>query len=210
MPVDTTGFAIFIMAVLAICITPGPEMLYVLANGIHQGPKAGVISALGMATGNVFHTAAAALGLAAFFSASPLLFKVVQYAGAAYLFWIGVQTFREPVFNGKLKEREHASLFTIWQRAVITNLLNPKIIIFYVAFLPQFVRATPGLSSVAGQFVFLGMTFLLIGLAVDVVLGILSGTLNTVLAQNATFSRCLNWFSALVFVGLAVRLVLAN
>src|SRR5690349_10566447 len=109
MPVDTKALVLFVMAALTICITPGPDMLYVLANGIHQGPKAGVISALGMATGMLCHTAAAALGLAALFSASPLLFKVVQYAGAAYLFWIGIQTFREPVFNEKLKEREPSS-----------------------------------------------------------------------------------------------------
>lgn len=210
MPVDTTALALFIVAALTICITPGPDMLYVLANGIHQGPKAGVISALGMATGMLCHTVAAALGLAALFSASPVLYKIVQYAGAAYLFWIGVQTLRDPVFTGKVKEREHSSLFTIWQRAVITNLLNPKIILFYVAFLPQFVRSTPGLSSATGQFIFLGLTFVLLGLMVDSTLGILSGTLNTVLVQNARLSRSLNWFSALVFIGLAVRLVLTQ
>lgn len=208
MPVEPSAFILFLVAAFTICITPGPDMLYVLANGIKQGPKGGMVAAIGMALGMLVHTAAAALGLAALFKASPLAFMLVRYIGAGYLFWIGVKALREPAFSGKLTEEMPIPMSSILQRALITNLLNPKIVLFYVAFLPQFIHAERG--SVIFQFLLLGFSFVILGLLVDSAVGVLGGTLNRILMENLVLSRALNLFSALVFVGLAVRLVVSS
>lgn len=205
MLVDPTAFMLFLAAAFTICITPGPDMLYVLANGIKQGPRGGIVAALGMAMGMLVHTMAAALGLAALFKASPLAFTLVRYIGAGYLLWIGVKAFREPAFSGKLTEEASIPAASILQRALITNLLNPKIVLFYVAFLPQFIHSERG--SVTFQFLLLGFSFVILGLLVDSIVGVLSGALNRILMENLLLSRALNVFSALVFVALAVRLV---
>lgn len=205
MPLDTTAFLLFTGAAFTICITPGPDMLYVFAHGLHQGPRAGVVSALGMAGGMVVHTAAAALGLAALFESLPVAYGVVRYAGAAYLVYIGVRTLREPPFTAAVRRREWASLRAVFSRAVVTNLLNPKIVLFYVAFLPQFID--PDAASPVVQFLLLGFTFVLLGLLVDSVIGVLSGTLHTRLVQNEKLSRALNVFSGLILCALGLRLI---
>lgn len=198
----------FLAAAFTICITPGPDMLYVLANGIKQGPKGGLVAALGMALGMLVHTMAAALGLAALVEASPFAFKLVRYIGAGYLFWIGVKAFREPAFGGKLTNETPIPASSILQRALVTNLLNPKIVLFYVAFLPQFIHAERG--SVTFQFLLLGLSFVILGLLVDSLVGVLSGTLNRILMENLVWTRVLSLLSALVFIGLAIRLVVTS
>lgn len=205
MPVEPGAFILFLAAAFTICITPGPDMLYVLANGIKQGPKGGIVAALGMALGMLVHTLAAALGLAALFKASPLAFMLVRYIGGGYLFWIGVKALREPAFSRKLTDATPIPMSSILQRALITNLLNPKIVLFYVAFLPQFIHAERGM--VIFQFLLLGFSFVILGLLVDSIVGVLSGTLNQLLMDNLVLSRVLSLFSALVFIGLAIRMV---
>lgn len=205
MPVDVTAFLLFAGAAFTICITPGPDMLYVFAHGLHQGARAGVVSAFGMAAGMIVHTALAALGLAALFESFPVAYGVVRFAGAAYLIYIGIRTLREPPFTAAVGEREWASMRAVFSRAVVTNLLNPKIVLFYVAFLPQFID--PETGSAIAQFLLLGFTFVVLGLVVDSIIGVLSGTLHMRMIQNATLSRVLNVFSGVILCALGLRLV---
>jgi threonine/homoserine/homoserine lactone efflux protein len=206
--IEPAALMVFLTAVVAICITPGPDMLYILANSLTRGPRAGFAAACGMAAGMVCHTAAAALGLSALLAAVPLAFEIVRYAGAAYLLWLAVKSVREPPLRAHVPVRPPAPLGRVFRQGLVTNLLNPKIALFYLAFLPQFVE--PAAGSPAGQLFLLGFLFVLIGLVIDSAVGVLSGHLGLRLVRSARALAVLRWLPGAVFAGLAVRLVLAE
>jgi threonine/homoserine/homoserine lactone efflux protein len=206
--IEPAALLVFLMATTAICITPGPDMLYILANGLTKGPAAGFTAACGMALGMVCHTAAAALGLSALLATVPLAFEIVRYVGAAYLLWLAVKSFREPAIQVGSVETTAVPLRRIFWQALATNLLNPKIALFYLAFLPQF--ASPANGPVAGQLLMLGVLFVIVGLLVDSVIGVLSGRVGLTLLRNRHVAAALKWLPGAVFIGLAARLVLAE
>lgn len=206
---DTSLYAAFLVAAFALCITPGPDMMFIVAIGGRGGPSAGVMAALGVACSMLVHAVAAALGLSALFLALPSLYHVLRWLGAAYLFYLSVKAFRdrsapdEGEADGKPRPVRRRAF---WQGAV-TNLLNPKVILFNVSFLPQFVD--PELGHVAVQFLTLGVTITVMGFAVDGSVGLLSGRLSAVLRRSRRIARGLSIFSGTVFAGLAVRLAAA-
>ncbi|PWI20664.1 lysine transporter LysE [Streptomyces sp. Act143] len=201
---DMSLYAAFLVAAFALCVTPGPDMMFIVAMGGRGGPSAGVMAAFGVACAMFVHTVAAALGLSALFLALPTLYHVLRWAGAAYLLYLAVKAFRDrsPVGAGAVAGPGLRRAF--WQGAV-TNLLNPKVILFNVAFLPQFVA--PELGHVWEQFLLLGLSITVMGFAVDGSIGLLSGKLAELLRRSRRVARGLNIFSGTVFTGLAVRLV---
>lgn len=202
--VDTSLYAAFLVTAFALCVTPGPDMMFIVAMGGRGGPAVGVMAAFGVACAMLVHSVAAALGLSALFSALPVLYHVLRWAGAGYLLYLAVKAFREravPVEDGRAAGPGRRRAF--WQGAV-TNLLNPKVILFNISFLPQFVN--PELGHVAGQFMFLGITIVVMGFAVDGSVGLLSGRLSALLRRSRRVARGLNIFSGTVFTGLALRL----
>ncbi|MFH8465472.1 LysE family translocator [Streptomyces sp. NPDC017991] len=207
--VDTSLYAAFLVAALALVVSPGPDMMFIVAMGGRGGPVTGVMAAAGVATAMLVHSVAAMLGLSALFTALPTLYHVLRWAGAAYLLHLAVKAFRDrsvPV------EEDAAAVGpgrrrAFWQGAV-TNLLNPKVILFNVAFLPQFVD--PGLGHVMGQFLVLGVTIVVMGFVFDASVGLLSGRLSDLLRRSRRVARALNIFSGTVFTGLAVRLLVAS
>lgn len=208
MMIDSSLYAAFLVAALALCLTPGPDMMFIVAMGGRGGPATGVMAAAGVATGAFVHAVAAMLGLSALFAAVPTLYHVLRWAGAAYLVVLAVKAFRE---RGE-REAEGAApapgpgrLRAYWQ-GMVTNLLNPKVILFNIAFLPQFVD--PGLGNPMLQFLALGVTLVLIGLVVDGTVGLLSGRLAAALRRSRRAARALNIFGGTIFTGLAVRLLL--
>jgi threonine/homoserine/homoserine lactone efflux protein len=206
--VDMSLYAAYLVAAFALCVTPGPDMMFIVAMGGRGGPTTGVLAACGVACAMFVHAVAAALGLSALFLALPMLYHVLRWAGAAYLLYLAVKAFRDravPVEDGQDAGAGRGRAF--WQGAV-TNLLNPKVILFNVAFLPQFVN--PELGHVPGQFLVLGATIVVMGLAVDGTIGLLSGKLSTLLRRSRRVARGLNIFSGTVFTGLAVRLVASS
>ncbi len=207
MLVDPGVLAVFSLAVLAICVTPGPDMLYILATSISQGVRAGIVASAGMALGMLAHTGLVAAGLAAAIAAAPALYEVVRYAGAAYLLYIGIRSWREGSTATDVQLRPVQPLRTVLWRATVTNLLNPKIVLFYLAFLPQFVA--PARGRVALQLLLLGLLFVLFGLIVDAVIAVTAGRLGEWLQRKRKVTGVLNRVAAAVFVGLAVRLVFA-
>ncbi|MFS2293729.1 MAG: LysE family translocator [Actinomadura sp.] len=213
--VDTSLYAAFVVAALALCLTPGPDMMFIVAMGGRGGPAAGVMAAAGVGTGALAHAVAAMLGLSALFTALPTLYHVLRWAGAAYLLYLAVKAFRDRGDPGadapgaghgepRPRRRRAHRRRAYWQ-GVATNLLNPKVILFNVAFLPQFVN--PSLGHPMMQFLVLGATLVLLGLAVDSGVGLLSGRLADLLRRSRRVARCLNVFSGTVFTGLAVRMV---
>ncbi|OYQ32673.1 hypothetical protein CHU95_18070 [Niveispirillum lacus] len=201
-PVET--LLLFMAAALALNLTPGPDMMFCLGSGAHRGTTAGVAAALGVACGAMVHTAAAAFGLAGLLMASPLLFEIVRWTGAAYLVWLAWNTFRAapPAADGaKVTQKDIRRIFL---RGAITNMLNPKVAIFFVAFLPQFID--PARGSVVIQALILGTMMNVSGTVVNAAVGAGAGGLGRHLARNPTVAKLLNWASGTVFLGLAIRL----
>jgi threonine/homoserine/homoserine lactone efflux protein len=199
--VNTSLFVTYLVTVTVFMLVPGPDMLFCMATGLRGGPRAGFHAALGTASGEVLHIAAAAIGLGALFRAAPTLFDVVRIAGAGYLLLLGVRAFRRRDEGlGDAKPSGRAYL-----QGVITNLLNPKMVLFTIALLPQFVD--PDAASVAVQFLVLGACFIALEVAVDGTVGLLAGRLSDRLSGRRA-RRSLNAASGTVFVGLAARLAL--
>lgn len=205
-PLET--LLLFMAAALALNLTPGPDMLFCLGSGAHRGPKAGVAASLGVAAGAMVHTAAAAFGLAGLLMASPVLFEIVRWTGAAYLVWLAWNTCRAapPVANGTAVTQ--TDIIRIFLRGAVTNILNPKVAIFFLAFLPQFID--PARGSVVVQALVLGTIMNLSGTIVNGLVGAGAGGLGRTLARNPSAARVLNYVSGTVFLGLAVRLGLMS
>jgi threonine/homoserine/homoserine lactone efflux protein len=195
---------VFVFAAVTISFAPGPDMIYVTANAIGRGPGAGVLSAVGISMAMLVHTAAAALGLSYLFAQSAWAFDAVRYAGAAYLILLGVRSLR-----GQRPDAdswpEGPSTSRILRRGFFTNLLNPKVILFFAAFLPQFVAPENG--SVILQFLFLGAVFTCLGLLVDSVIAVASGKARSLISQRPGALRLLSRVSGVVFIGLGIRLL---
>ncbi|GAA0244563.1 LysE family translocator [Actinomadura nitritigenes] len=202
---DTSLYVAFLVAALALCLTPGPDMMFIVAMGGRGGPATGVMAAAGVATGALTHAIAAMLGLSALFTTLPTLYHVLRWAGAAYLLYLAVRSFLDRGEAGDEAAPAGPGRLRAFWRGVVTNLLNPKVILFNIAFLPQFVN--PSLGHPMVQFLVLGLTLVLIGLAVDGTVGLLSGRLARLLRRSRRVARGLNIFSGTVFTGLAVRLV---
>jgi RhtB (resistance to homoserine/threonine) family protein len=205
-------FALFAAAALAVNLAPGPDMLFVIGTGATRGRRAGVLAALGIGAGCLLHIALAALGLSALLAASALTFAIVKWAGAAYLCWIGVAMWRArgaepPRAETAVPRRESRKVF--WQGA-LTNALNPKVALFFLAFLPQFIA--PGVGSQALAFIALGLLFNLGGTLVNIVAALLAADISRRIATRGARSRVVGeWLRRAVgalFVGLGLKLAL--
>jgi threonine/homoserine/homoserine lactone efflux protein len=203
---DTTALAVFMIAALTLNVTPGPNMLYVTTRSLGQGRKAGVVSAIGIGVGNLVHTLAAALGLSALLMSSAIAYSVVKYVGAAYLIYLGVRMILRNEHNSSLTTLTDASLRRIFSQAIATSVLNPKVALFFIAFLPQF--ANPSQGSVALQIAFLGALFSTTGTIVNTTVALLSGSFGDWLQTRPRFSQFQQWFTGSVFVALGTSIAL--
>lgn len=199
---DFTTILLFSAAALALLLTPGPAVMYIVARSIDQGRAAGVVSALGVGVGTMFHVGAAALGISALLVSSALAFGVVKYLGAAYLIYLGIRKLREPVAETAVADPPAASLRRIFSQGVVVNLLNPKTALFFFAFLPQF--ADPARGSVALQMGLLGLLFVLLGIVSDSLYALLAGTVGGWLRGNLRFLRAQRTFAGTVYIVLGV------
>jgi len=208
---DHAAFLAFLVAALALNFAPGPDMLYVLGRSLGQGRKAGIVSALGIFAGCLVHIAAAALGLAALLRASAAAYNIIRYAGAAYLIYLGVRMLLSKDAHNALSagnSLQSASLSRIFTQGVITNVLNPKVAMFFVAFLPQFVNAARG--PVVFQIAVLGLIFDAGGTLVNVGVAFFAGHIGNRLRQSARAASLQRWFTGSIFIGLGIRLGLAS
>lgn len=206
LPFDT--LTLFMIAALALNLTPGPDMLFCLGSGASRGPKAGIAAALGVSAGAMVHTAAAAFGLAGLLMASPTLFEIVRWAGAAYLVWLAWATWHAPAPLPTQQNRAGEETGRLFLRGAVTNILNPKVALFFAAFLPHFID--PARGSVAAQALILGSLMNMSGTMVNALVGVGAGGLGRHLARNPTAALLLNRLSATIFLGLAARLGLMS
>lgn len=197
---DPTLLVAFIGAGLLLNLTPGADFVFISASGISGGPRVGMAAAAGVNLGILVHIAMAAAGLSALLIAFPLAYDVIRYAGAAYLIFLAIQAWRS---TGEIGQGKAApSLKAAIRRGFITNLLNPKTALFIFAFIPQFTDPTIG--PVWMQILFLGGIFAMVGFAFALSLGALAGIFTNALKARVRF---LNRLSAIMFAGLAARLV---
>jgi threonine/homoserine/homoserine lactone efflux protein len=200
--------ALFLIAALALLITPGPAVLYIVTRSIDQGRKAGIVSVLGVGVGTLFHVAAAALGVSALLVSSALAFSVVKYLGAAYLIYLGVRKLLERAEPQRQEATGQRNLARIFSQGVLVNLLNPKTALFFFAFLPQFVDVSRG--AVAAQILFLGCVLVVLGVLSDGSYALLAGTFGRWLKGNARFLRTQRYFAGGVYVALGVTTALSG
>lgn len=200
--------ALFLVAAALLTIAPGPDIVYVLTRGIAQGRKAGLAAAAGFSTGCIFHTLLAALGIAALIRSSPLAFDLVRYAGAAYLAWIGIQALRQPSAFSLEAAGEQRALLTIFRQSVIGNALNPKVTLFFLSFLPQFVNTEAG--QIGWQMALLGALFMVQSLVVFSLVALFSGGIGGWVRRKPAIATRLNLFAGLTFIALGIRVALPD
>ena len=197
------NFLLFLAASIAITVAPGPDNLQVLARGISQGRAAGLVAAIGFAAGISFHTTLAALGVAALLKSSPIAFEAVKLAGAAYLIWIGIKAIRSKGLSSA-HERPSQPLAVVFRQSVIGNLLNPKVTLFFIVFLPQFVNPH-GAQSVMLQMFELGGVFMSQTVVVFSVFGVAAGMIGAYLKRRPKVGVWLDRLAGATFIGLGLR-----
>jgi threonine/homoserine/homoserine lactone efflux protein len=203
--VNGSLFVTYLVTVTVLMLTPGPDMLFCLASGLKGGPRSGFLAAVGAASGEVIHLSAAAWGLAAVFRTAPLLFDAVRVLGAGYLVFLGIRALRHRDEEVGATSRVAADAGGAYWRGLLTNLLNPKMALFTIAFLPQFID--PDAGSVAVQFLVLGACFVALELAVDGTAGILAGRLSRRLGGRRA-RRVISVTSGSVYLGLGAKIAL--
>ncbi len=179
-------------------------MLFCLARGTSAGPKAGVAAALGIATGSFLHALIAGLGLAVVLATHPIAFEILRWSGVAYLLFLAYSTLMHPIATSQAVNTGSGNLLRIWRDGTLVCLFNPKVALFILALVPQFVN--PSLGSVFVQFLIFGTILNIGGTVINALVGIFAGGVGRTLARNQTFSRCLHWITSTLFIGLAFRL----
>jgi threonine/homoserine/homoserine lactone efflux protein len=200
------GLWLFFMALAVVYLLPGPDMILLLQTGAREGKGTALATALGLGTARACHVALAALGLAALFKAAPWTFEVVRLAGAAYLLWIGIQCLRTtmlPSLTGADPSAGKPQMAAAIRRGLLTNLLNPKALLFCSVLLPQFINQG---EPVLGQFATLGVILVAVGLLFDSAYALMGAALGRWLQRSPSAQRLQQWLFGSLLIGFAVRL----
>jgi RhtB (resistance to homoserine/threonine) family protein len=203
-------FETFLLTGVLLNLTPGNDTIFILTKSIGQGKKAGIVSALGIATGSLVHTILAAFGLSIIIAKSILLFSIIKYAGAAYLVYMGIKmiTDKTKLNTDARGTNEEKDYLKIYRDAIVTNVLNPKVALFFIAFLPQFIDTS--LKSTTLQFLLLGLTFITTGAIWCLTLAIFASTIFSKLKENKKASTYINKFCGLALIALGVKVALTK
>ena len=200
-------FTTFLLASIALTLSPGPDILYVLTQSISNGKKFGIATAAGLVSGIVVHTTLIALGVSAIIKQSELIFTGIKILGACYLLWIAFQVYKAPAsidLNADSKPKK--SLLSLFKQGFIMNVLNPKVTLFFLAFFPGFIDEK--LGNVTQQIYLLGFLFMLQAFIIFSLVSILADKLTLFIRNNNTFSVFLKWFQIVVFMLIAVLILI--
>lgn len=196
---------LFVLAVLALFLSPGPNMAFVLSHGVAHGVRGGLAAAIGISAADLIHTVCAATGVTALVAAWPASFDLLRYAGALYLLWLAWQALRPHTPRSAAQVRP-AGFARIVRMALLNNLINPKALLFFMVFLPQFVN--PAQGHVTLQLLVLGGLLSLMALLFNTALGAVSGQIGRRLKARPGTAKFQRGFLAVVMAGLALRLLL--
>ncbi|WP_068087894.1 LysE family translocator [Polycladidibacter stylochi] len=194
----------FTSVAIVLALAPGPDNVFVLTQSAMSGRPAGIAVTLGLATGIIAHTTAVALGVAAIFATSDLAFNLLKWIGAGYLAYLAIGAWRAKPESLQAEKEKPMSLLALYRRGVIMNITNPKVSIFFLSFLPQFVNPLHGPLTL--QFAQLGFIFILVTLLVFGGVALAAGTIGQKLSNNPKAQVILNRIAATVFLGLALKL----
>ena len=215
--IDSATFLLFLLAVLTLFLSPGPNMAFVMSHGVAYGPRGGLAAALGIGSADVVLTALTATGVTAMVFAWSAAFDVLRIAGAAYLLWLAIKALRSPENSpdsapdsAPALHTSHAKLVfhSIFKTAMLGSLLNPKALLFFAVFLPQFVN--PAKGDIAQQLVMLGLVLSAASVIFNTLLGAFSGRLGSLLARHPRAAIFQKWLLASVLAVLAVRMFLTE
>ena len=202
-------FALFLVSGILLNLTPGPDTVYILGRSIAHGREAGVASALGISVGSIFHTGAAALGLSAILATSAIAFGTIKLIGAAYLVFLGLKMILDRRKQLSLPPNfRRRTTMAAFRQGILTNILNPKVALFFLAFLPQFID--PASSTKVPAFILLGLTFVTTGTIWCLVLAWFASVFSERLRNNEMISQWLNRTAGALFVFLGFRLATAK
>ncbi len=201
-------FSAFFLASTLLAIAPGPDNVFVLTQSALHGKLSGLVVVFGLCTGLLFHTTAVAFGVAVIFQASTLAFTLLKVIGAGYLVYLAWQIFRASPEQISMQSDQQKRPGTLYRRGIIMNLTNPKVSIFFLAFLPQF--ADPVRGPISLQMVALGGIFITATILVFGTIALIGGALGEWLNRSEHAQRVMNWTAGTIFVGLALKLVTAE
>jgi threonine/homoserine/homoserine lactone efflux protein len=201
---------LFIATAIVLIITPGQDTFFILGRSIASGRPAGIAAALGVSAGTIVHTCLAALGLSALLATSPYAFMAVKFAGAAYLLYIGVRALltRSNGLPGVDSGAGNDGRWSAFRQGIVTNLLNPKVALFFLALMPQFISA--GSTHKVGAFLVLGLSFVTMGLAWCTTLAIGAAYLRRALLRRPSLATWMNKVAGAMFIALGLRLATAR
>jgi threonine/homoserine/homoserine lactone efflux protein len=200
------NFDLFLLSSFLIIALPGQDFIYVTTRGVALGKKAGVLSAIGISVGLLVHTLLAACGLSIILNASEVAYRIIQYMGAAYLVYIGVQTLRSKDEMFTWQEVREVRAQDIFLQGILTNVFNPKALIVFVAFLPQFIDMK--VSGSMTPFFILGGTLALIAIIWFSIVGLFAGMIGVFVKTNKYFQRVIKYAAGSILIGLGIRLAL--
>ena len=206
--IDNTVLLAFFTTSVILALSPGPDNLFVMAQSAQKGRMAGLFVTLGLATGRSGHTVAVAFGLAAIIRASTLAFTALKFSGAAYLLYLAWQAFRAEAATVKKEDVQAFSRGNLYRRGIVMNITNPKVSLFFLAFLPQF--ADPRRGSMMLQFFQLGGIFIMATIFVFGLISFIAGGVGEKFSSSPLAQNIVNRIASAVFVGLALKLALSE
>jgi threonine/homoserine/homoserine lactone efflux protein len=200
----------FLATAIVLVITPGQDTFFILGRSLSGGRASGIAAALGISAGSVIHTFAAALGLSALLATSPYAFMAVKFAGAAYLIYIGIRALlsRATGLPGQQPGGQSVGQWSAFRQGILSNVLNPKVALFFLALMPQFI--TGGSANKVGAFLALGLSFVALGVVWCVVLAIAAARLRGVFLRRPSMANVLNKIAGTMFIALGLRLATAR
>ncbi len=197
----------FIIAGILLNLTPGADTMYILTRSITQGRRAGIYSVLGITTGGLIHTALAAFGLSIVLAKSAFTFNMIKYIGVAYLVYLGIKMIldRNNLFDNKTQKIETTDLFKIYRQGLLTNVLNPKVALFFLSLLPQFIN--PQYANGTIPFLILGVTFMTTGTIWCLMLAYAASLITQTLRNHDRIGKTMQKISGLLFIGLGIKIL---
>jgi threonine/homoserine/homoserine lactone efflux protein len=198
----------FVLIVLTLFLIPGPAVMLTLGQSISGGRRNGFVTGAGIAVGDLIHTMASTLGLSAILMTSALAFEFVKYLGAAYLCYLGIRAFLEKQANLSIPEIERTTKSQTFAQAILIEVLNPKTALFFLSFLPQFIKPEEG--SVIVQLLILGLTFVALSITYTTLIACIAGSMSQWLSRNQTISRWQGKVVGFIYLGLSVHMVLQH
>ena len=200
----TQNLSVFLLAAISLNILPGADTIYIIARSTSQGRKAGIGSVLGISTGSLLHTAAAALGLSAILATSAIALTIIKLIGAAYLIYLGIKLFVDNTSPENIELVSNKNLRYVYRQGILTNILNPKVALFFLAFLPQFVAPTANYQMLS--FFFLGFLFVVSGTLWCLFIALLAAKASNIVRSKNRLLNIANKITGTIFIALGIKL----